>query len=55
MLTNDINNLADVTNAILQPEPRNGLETGLHVFPNLGGEPRQHRVARTPAASSVCR
>ncbi len=25
-----------MTNAILQPEPRDGLETGLHVFPNLG-------------------
>ncbi|KRE27372.1 mammalian cell entry protein [Mycobacterium sp. Soil538] len=36
VLTHDINNLADVTNAILQPEPRDGLETGLHVFPNLG-------------------
>ena len=35
-LTNDINNLAEVTNAILQPEPRNGLETVLHVYPNLG-------------------
>ena len=31
----DINNLAEVTNAILQPEPLNGLETGLHVYPNL--------------------
>ncbi len=36
MLAHDINNLADVTNAILQPEPLDGLETGLHVFPNLG-------------------
>ncbi|AFM14952.1 virulence factor Mce family protein [Mycolicibacterium chubuense NBB4] len=36
VLTHDINNLADVTNAILQPAPRDGLETGLHVFPNLG-------------------
>ena len=36
VLTHDVNNLADVTNAILQPEPRDGLETGLHVFPNLG-------------------
>jgi phospholipid/cholesterol/gamma-HCH transport system substrate-binding protein len=35
VLTKDVNNLADVTNAILQPEPRNGLETGLHVYPNL--------------------
>jgi phospholipid/cholesterol/gamma-HCH transport system substrate-binding protein len=36
VLTKDIDNLAEVTNAILQPEPLNGLETGLHVFPNLG-------------------
>ena len=35
MLAHDVNNLAEVTNAILQPEPRDGLETGLHVFPNL--------------------
>jgi phospholipid/cholesterol/gamma-HCH transport system substrate-binding protein len=35
VLTKDVNNLADVTNAILQPTPFNGLETGLHVFPNL--------------------
>ena len=36
VLSHDINNLADVTNAILQPDPLNGLETALHVFPNLG-------------------
>ncbi|MEN3320865.1 MAG: phospholipid/cholesterol/gamma-HCH transport system substrate-binding protein [Mycobacterium sp.] len=36
VLTHDINNLADVTNAILQPDPLNGLETALHVFPTLG-------------------
>lgn len=36
VLTHDINNLAETTNAILQPEPRDGLETALHVFPNLG-------------------
>src|ERR1700757_3873835 len=35
VLTHDINNLSDVTTTILQPEPRDGLETGLHVFPNL--------------------
>jgi phospholipid/cholesterol/gamma-HCH transport system substrate-binding protein len=35
VLTKDVTNLADVTNAILQPAPRNGLETGLHVYPNL--------------------
>jgi phospholipid/cholesterol/gamma-HCH transport system substrate-binding protein len=36
VLTHDINNLAEVTNAILQPDSLNGLETGLHVFPTLG-------------------
>jgi phospholipid/cholesterol/gamma-HCH transport system substrate-binding protein len=36
VLTHDIDNLADATNAIVQPEPRNGLETALHVFPTLG-------------------
>ena len=36
VLTHDIDNLADVTNAIVQPDPRNGLETALHVFPTLG-------------------
>jgi phospholipid/cholesterol/gamma-HCH transport system substrate-binding protein len=35
VLSHDINNLADVTNAILQPDPLNGLETALHVFPTL--------------------
>jgi phospholipid/cholesterol/gamma-HCH transport system substrate-binding protein len=35
VLTHDINNLSEVTTAILQPEPRNGLETGLHSYPNL--------------------
>src|SRR3954466_1054564 len=35
VLAHDVDNLAEVTNAILQPEPLNGLETGLHVFPNL--------------------
>src|SRR6185312_5499613 len=30
-----LDNLSDVTTTILQPEPRDGLETGLHVFPNL--------------------
>jgi phospholipid/cholesterol/gamma-HCH transport system substrate-binding protein len=35
VLSHDVDNLADVTNAILQPAPLNGLETGLHVLPNL--------------------
>ncbi len=36
VLTHDIDNLADTTNAILQPDSKNGLETALHVFPTLG-------------------
>ena len=36
VLTHDVNNLADTTNAILQPDSKNGLETALHVFPTLG-------------------
>jgi phospholipid/cholesterol/gamma-HCH transport system substrate-binding protein len=35
VLTHDINNLADVTTTLVQPEPLNGLETGLHVLPTL--------------------
>jgi phospholipid/cholesterol/gamma-HCH transport system substrate-binding protein len=33
VLTNDVNNLATLTNTLLQPEPLNGLETALHVLP----------------------
>jgi phospholipid/cholesterol/gamma-HCH transport system substrate-binding protein len=36
VLAHDVNNLADTTNAILQPDPLNGLETALHVYPTLG-------------------
>ena len=35
VLTKDINNLADTTNALMQPDARNGIETVLHVYPNL--------------------
>ncbi|GBE68216.1 virulence factor Mce family protein [Mycobacterium heckeshornense] len=35
VLTHDINTLADVTTALVQPEPYNGLETALHVFPHF--------------------
>jgi phospholipid/cholesterol/gamma-HCH transport system substrate-binding protein len=34
-LAHDVGNLADITNAALQPQPRDGLETALHVFPQL--------------------
>ncbi|MCG5431961.1 virulence factor Mce family protein [Mycobacterium sp. MYCO198283] len=36
VLTTDVNNLSEATTALLQPKPRDGLETALHVFPNLG-------------------
>lgn len=35
VLTHDIDNLAEVTNALLQPEPLSGLEQILHVYPNM--------------------
>lgn len=35
LLARDINNLADVTNALMQPDARNGIETLLHVYPTL--------------------
>jgi phospholipid/cholesterol/gamma-HCH transport system substrate-binding protein len=33
VLTHDVNNLADTTNTLVQPDPLNGLETALHVTP----------------------
>jgi len=36
-LIRDVGNLADVTTTILQPEPRDGLETALHVLPTFAG------------------
>jgi phospholipid/cholesterol/gamma-HCH transport system substrate-binding protein len=36
-LSRDVNNLADVTTTILQPEPRDGVETALHVLPTYAG------------------
>ena len=35
VLTHDVNNFGDLTNTILQPEPRDGLETALHILPNM--------------------
>ncbi|MGH3561839.1 MAG: virulence factor Mce family protein [Mycobacterium sp.] len=34
-LVQDVNNLAGATTTLLQPEPRDGLETALHVLPNF--------------------
>jgi phospholipid/cholesterol/gamma-HCH transport system substrate-binding protein len=36
VLAHDLNNLSEVTTAIEQPDPLDGLETALHVLPNLG-------------------
>ncbi|HEU0190758.1 MAG TPA: virulence factor Mce family protein [Mycobacterium sp.] len=58
VLTHDVNNLADVTNALMQPEPRNGLETTLHVLPALWGNlsqiyyPAHGAVVGIPAIAS---
>jgi phospholipid/cholesterol/gamma-HCH transport system substrate-binding protein len=35
VLAHDVNNLAEATTALLQPEPRDGLETALHVLPTF--------------------
>jgi phospholipid/cholesterol/gamma-HCH transport system substrate-binding protein len=35
VLAHDIDNVAEVTNTLLQPGPRDGLETGLHVLPHF--------------------
>jgi len=35
VLTHDVNNLSEATTAIMQPEPREGLETALHILPNM--------------------
>jgi phospholipid/cholesterol/gamma-HCH transport system substrate-binding protein len=57
VLTHDINNLADVTNTLVQPDPLNGLETGLHVLPtalanaNLIYHPAQGAVVGQPAGT----
>ncbi|HET9875281.1 MAG TPA: mammalian cell entry protein, partial [Mycobacterium sp.] len=37
VLAHAVNNVADATTTLLQPEPRDGIETGLHVLPNFAG------------------
>ena len=41
VLTADVNNLATATNTLLQPDPLNGLETGLHVLPTAAANVNQ--------------
>ena len=58
LLATDINNLSDVTTALLQPEPRNGIETILHVYPNLAANvnniyhPTHGSINAIPAVAS---
>jgi phospholipid/cholesterol/gamma-HCH transport system substrate-binding protein len=40
-LVHSVNNLADVTNTLLQPDPLNGLETALHVLPTAASNVNQ--------------
>jgi phospholipid/cholesterol/gamma-HCH transport system substrate-binding protein len=35
-LSHDVNNLGQVTTALVQPDRLNGLETALHIFPTMG-------------------
>ena len=57
VLTHDINNLADTTNALVQPEPLSGLETGLHILPtalsnaNLIYHPAHSAIVGQPAGT----
>ncbi|AGP66481.1 MULTISPECIES: virulence factor Mce family protein [Mycobacterium] len=41
VLTYDVNNLETATNALLQPDPLNGLETALHVVPTAAANINQ--------------
>jgi phospholipid/cholesterol/gamma-HCH transport system substrate-binding protein len=58
VLTHDVNNLATATNTLLQPDPLNGLESVLHVLPNLWGNlgqiyyPAHGAVVGNPAITS---
>jgi phospholipid/cholesterol/gamma-HCH transport system substrate-binding protein len=58
VLAHDVNNLADVTTAIVQPEARDGLETALHVIPHFGSgvlniyEPAHGGLTGVPAITN---
>jgi phospholipid/cholesterol/gamma-HCH transport system substrate-binding protein len=57
VLTHDINNLGDTTNALVQPEALSGLETGLHILPtalsnaNLIYHPAHSAIVGQPAGT----
>jgi phospholipid/cholesterol/gamma-HCH transport system substrate-binding protein len=54
-LTHDVNNLGEATTAIMQPEPREGFETALHILPNMAAnvlaiyEPAHGSLTGVPA------
>ncbi|MBX7434262.1 virulence factor Mce family protein [Mycobacterium sp. Y57] len=58
VLAHDVNNLADVTTAILQPDAREGLETALHAYPNVAANlmninaPNSGGIVSLPVISS---
>ncbi|ORW90090.1 mammalian cell entry protein [Mycobacterium szulgai] len=58
VLSQDVNNLATVTNTLLQPEPLNGLETALHILPTAAANvnqiyhPAHGSVVAIPAITS---
>ena len=58
VLATDINNLAEVTNTLMQPEARNGIETALHVYPNMAANvnniyhPTHGAIVAIPAVAS---
>jgi phospholipid/cholesterol/gamma-HCH transport system substrate-binding protein len=55
VLVHDVNNLGEATTAIMQPEPREGLETALHILPNMAAnvlaiyEPAHGSLTGVPA------
>ncbi|MGA8546312.1 MAG: virulence factor Mce family protein [Mycobacterium sp.] len=55
VLAHDINNLGEATTALMQPEPREGLETALHILPNMAAnvlaiyEPAHGSLTGVPA------
>lgn len=57
LLAHNVTNLADTTNAIMANKPRQGLETALHVLPNLAAnlyniyEPTHGTLTGVPALS----
>ena len=58
LLSTDINNLAEVTNTLMQPDARNGIETALHVYPNMAANvnniyhPTHGAIVAIPAVAS---